>query len=79
MPQGVSATNPLRTSTFQLDQVPLVALEILKDVNRSIAFLARFIDKLHAARRQHTTVAPEVVGVEKQKDEGKADSSLRSE
>src|SRR5579864_504053 len=57
----------LSAISFQLEQIPLISVEIFENGNRAVTLLARFFFKLDATRRHLQVVAPEVVGVEKKK------------
>src|ERR1700732_4068888 len=53
---------------LQLQQVPLVAVQVFENCDRSVRFLARFLVELYSSRFHFTIVAPKIVGVQKKKD-----------
>ena len=55
--------NLLSAESFQLQQIPLVAVEILEDRDDAVRFFTRRAAELHAAGCHFTIVAPEIVGV----------------
>src|ERR1700688_2199914 len=58
----------LSALSFQLQQIPFIAVQIFEDRDSAIGFLAGCAAEVHAAGRHPLIVAPEVVGVQEQKD-----------
>jgi hypothetical protein len=58
----------LSCSWLELQQIPQIAIEILKYGHRAVAFLDRFAHKDHAFALIHVEIAPKIIGVQKEKD-----------
>src|SRR4029077_5988544 len=69
------APQPSASTTFQLQQIPFVPIEILKHGNRSIRLITRRPAEVHPARCHGAVVAPEIIRVQEQENASKKDSS----
>src|SRR5438270_8633146 len=73
--QGVSIANwkalevPASSLTIlQLQQIPLIAVEVFENGDGAVRFFPRRFAKFDAARCHLTIITPEIIGVYKQKD-----------
>ena len=63
------AGNRLRSGGIGLlEEIPLVAVEVFEDGDRSIGFLAGRLEKLNVGGLHEAVIAPEIVGMEKEED-----------
>ena len=51
-----------------LDQVPQISVKIFEDCDRAVGFILGWADEFYVVGLKRTVVAPEVVGVQEEKD-----------